>query len=152
MLHATLQINGRPIGWVEIQRRKDQVDPPSVDTMLIYDYKITITRSGGYDVHDGLLRHRYGDGAWALVALAIDAAGLWPLWNRREQEMAEIRRRNQKTIDRNLEILDENAVLRRQVVDLQAEVDQMRQWIEDHPLPISPQEQASIDAYEGNGA
>jgi hypothetical protein len=73
-LWFTLSINDERIGHVEIRRREplDLRDPAAIaDVWSMYD-----VRRDGHLV--GQVRHRYGAGAWTLLALAsnlIDASG-----------------------------------------------------------------------------
>jgi hypothetical protein len=68
-LHATLKVNGDPVGMFEAQRRHRPgggTDPDEVNT---YDVCLS-TEQGNVWV---AVQHRYGDGAWALVRAGIDA-------------------------------------------------------------------------------
>lgn len=67
-LWFVLTVNEQPIGSCEIQRREplDLADPAVVDAVSTYDVRID-----GRPVCQ--VRHRYGDGAWALLRLALNA-------------------------------------------------------------------------------
>lgn len=71
MLWFDLRLNSQTIGSMEIQRHEDLDlgDPASADTVCTYTVYVD-----GLNV--GEVRHRYGDGAWRLVALAADLASL----------------------------------------------------------------------------
>ena len=68
MLWYDLKIGAELIGEVEIQRmqRLDLSDPEAIQD-VISPYRVRVNR-----VVIGVVRHRYGDGAWVLNALAAD--------------------------------------------------------------------------------
>ena len=71
-LHASLGINGTQIGLLVAQRLSPQ--HPADDDVCRYDWTLIVgnSRVSG----SAPLEHRYGDGAWALVAKVIEASGL----------------------------------------------------------------------------
>lgn len=69
MLAAPLYVNDTLIGGVHIVRRRgDQAGP---DHWFVYDWTLDING----ERKTGEVIHRYGDGAWALVAKVIEKAG-----------------------------------------------------------------------------
>ncbi len=62
-----LHLNDEQIGVAEVQRRDvlDLADPATADAVSTY-----VVRLDGRTV--GTLTHRYGNGAWSLVAKAAD--------------------------------------------------------------------------------
>lgn len=67
-LWYSLRIGSQQIGWMEIQRREhlDLSDTASAEAVCTYDVRID-------DKHVATVRHRYGDGAWALLRKAVIA-------------------------------------------------------------------------------
>lgn len=67
-LHFILSVNGNRLGTVNIRRQDplDLTDPEAIaDEVCTYDVSLDYQPIGTVD-------HRYGDGAWALVAVAAD--------------------------------------------------------------------------------
>lgn len=72
-LHMRLMVNCQQIGYLEAQRRSPE--HPQGDDECLYDWRININGKTLSNMDDEPLPHRYGDGAWALVARVIHAAG-----------------------------------------------------------------------------
>ena len=72
-LHMRLMLNGQRIGHLEVQRLAPNY--PSADDLCTYRWRVEINDEV-YASEPVPLVHRYGDGAWALVARVIEAAGL----------------------------------------------------------------------------
>jgi len=75
-LHMNLMVNGHRIGYLAIQRREP--GRPAPDDICHYDWQIELN---GFECKNPPRRpvaHRYGDGAWELVARTIEASGCWP--------------------------------------------------------------------------
>lgn len=65
-LHFDLDVNNSGIGYFEAVRLGGDAEPDAVNT-----YKVLIIDQN-HDTHCGLVEHRYGDGAWVLVAKAVE--------------------------------------------------------------------------------
>lgn len=67
-LHSLLKVNDQTIGSFYAQRLTGGDRPDDINT-----YKIEIHKGAwaDQDVHEFEITHRYGDGAWLLVAKAI---------------------------------------------------------------------------------
>lgn len=78
-LWMRLMLNDCSIGYLEA-RRRDHRNPPHEDDVCLYDW--TVSLNGHDDVRSSVqaapLAHRYGDGAWALVAKILARAGHLP--------------------------------------------------------------------------
>lgn len=70
-LHFTLKISGTEIGDFYARRT---AGTPTQDSIGTYD--VILTGKHFNLIWAGTVEHRYGDGAWALIARAITAAGL----------------------------------------------------------------------------
>lgn len=66
-LTCDLTLGGNAIGFLYAQRLTPGIRPESVNT-----YRAVLDRNG--ERWEGEVRHRYGDGAWALVQRVIQAA------------------------------------------------------------------------------
>lgn len=74
-LWFVLHANDQTIGSCEIRRREhlDLTDKAAIaDTVCTYEIRID-----GEDV--GTVKHRYGDGAWALARAALEEANAEPI-------------------------------------------------------------------------
>lgn len=72
-LHMNLMVNDVRIGWLHA-RRLTPPGSPGPDDVCTYEWHVR--QHGRNVVSVEPLEHRYGDGAWALVARIVDAAGL----------------------------------------------------------------------------
>ena len=69
-LWFSLKVNADKIGLMEIRRREDlNLHDPAAIADVVCTYRVIVD-----GVHVAEVRHRYGDGAWKLVALAAEAA------------------------------------------------------------------------------
>lgn len=68
-LSCELAMNGHEIGYLTAQRMTPGIRPNSVNT-----YRAVLERPDG-EQWQGEVRHRYGDGPWALVQRVLEAAG-----------------------------------------------------------------------------
>lgn len=71
-LHMKLCVNGGAIGDL-IATRLPHRQPPQADDICHYDWSVRI--NGEWTNSLQPLAHRFGDGAWTLVARVLDAAG-----------------------------------------------------------------------------
>ena len=62
------------IGYFYAVRRAGTTDPEIIDLDSIDQYEVTIDLDRAGDRWSGIVEHRYGDGAWALIAKALAAA------------------------------------------------------------------------------
>lgn len=72
-LHMQLMVNDHQVGYLHAQRRSPE--PPQGNDVCLYDWAININGRTNMNLAEEPLAHRFGDGAWALVARVIDAAG-----------------------------------------------------------------------------
>lgn len=71
-LHMRLMINDQQIGFLAAQRRTP--GHPQDSDVCLYDWQLSIHGLTTANGSDCPLSHRYGDGAWQLVARVIAAA------------------------------------------------------------------------------
>lgn len=72
-LHMRLMVNDHQIGYLYAQRR--EAGRPHDSDVCSYEWSININGETMSSHVDHPLAHRFGDGAWALVARVIEAAG-----------------------------------------------------------------------------
>lgn len=74
-LHFVLEVNDAPIGACSIQRRHDPSAPEPLldDAVSTYDVEVDDLQHDTPNL-TAVVHHRYGDGAWALVRAALNAA------------------------------------------------------------------------------
>lgn len=70
-LWANVMVNGNKIGGMYVQRRNGGLMTP--DTVSEYDWEVMTSGRVVKNDPGEPLSHRYGDGAWALVAKVIAA-------------------------------------------------------------------------------
>lgn len=75
-LHMNLMVNGQQIGYLYVQRR-EPVRPTGED-ICAYDWRLNVNGETRSNVADSPVKHRFGDGAWALVSKVVEAAGHGP--------------------------------------------------------------------------
>lgn len=73
-LHMRLLVNGQQVGYL-VAQRQDQGEQPHDDAVCTYTWQVGMGGQVRASVGGQELRHRYGDGAWALVAKVIEASG-----------------------------------------------------------------------------
>lgn len=78
MLHADLMVNGERIGYVHARRVSPDWVPLGSGSMVWCRYEWRLNVNGVSVASDEPLEHRYGDGAWALIARVVAAAGRLP--------------------------------------------------------------------------
>lgn len=69
-LHGSVKINQNVIGGYSIRRK----NPPFVvaDTVCTYEWRVLYTDFNGHNHHyKGIITHRYGDGAFALISKVL---------------------------------------------------------------------------------
>jgi hypothetical protein len=74
-LHMRLMVNDRQVGYLVVQRRRGGPDRPQGDDVCGYDWRLNLDGKTLYSEPESPLAHRFGDGAWVLVARVLDAAG-----------------------------------------------------------------------------
>ena len=67
-LHFELKVNGQTIDTFYARRLNEGIQEP--DSINAYEWKVT----DGGEKSEGILEFRFGDGAWALVELVLQAA------------------------------------------------------------------------------
>lgn len=75
-LHMNLMVNAQQIGYLEAQRLTP--GQPTGNDVCQYMWRLNINGETRSNVADSPVEHRVGDGAWALVARIVDAAGCGP--------------------------------------------------------------------------
>lgn len=77
MIWMPITANSVRIGWVEIRcLSRDRARPPAPDGVAEYEYDVVLNNAAGAQRRDtGIVSHRYGDGAAALIARVLLAAG-----------------------------------------------------------------------------
>lgn len=64
-LHFDLQVNTETIGTFYARRQNEGIQEP--DSINAYEWRVI----QGDEMYQGLIEHRFGDGAWALVELVL---------------------------------------------------------------------------------
>jgi hypothetical protein len=73
-LHMQLMVNGQQIGYLVVTRLSP--DRPTGNDICRYEWRININGVTRSNLEEEPLAHRFADGAWALVARVVEAAGL----------------------------------------------------------------------------
>lgn len=73
-LHMQLMVNDQQIGY--LVARRISPERPTGNDICQYEWKININGITRFNLEEEPIRHRFGDGAWALVAKIVAAAGL----------------------------------------------------------------------------
>lgn len=73
-LWLRLMVNDRAIGYLEARRRPHR-QPPQADDVCLYDWTVAANGITRGNLADDPLPHRYGDGAWALIARILERDG-----------------------------------------------------------------------------
>jgi hypothetical protein len=75
-LHMRLMVNDEQIGYLVARRLTP--GRPTGDNICPYEWTVNINGETRTNLDGKPVEHRFGDGAWALVARVVDAAGFGP--------------------------------------------------------------------------
>lgn len=73
-LWMRLMVNDGAVGHLHAQRRPHR-QPPQPDDVCFYDWRVSVGGTTKSNVREDPIAHRFGDGAWALVAKILRYAG-----------------------------------------------------------------------------